>query len=294
MTGGHRKQLTILFADVCRSTELFELLGDVVARRIIGAALDQMATLVAAANGQVIKSLGDELLCTFASPTGAAEAASQMQQRVPHELPQEQGQLALRIGFHHGDVLQEDADVFGDAVNVAARLAGNAKAGQILVSSQSAVDLTSFITRDLGEITLKGRKQPVAVSEMLWQDDLGALTTVAGPLSEAQINAAMKLVLRFGSREWEMNSRSFPTTIGRDEHNDLIVDQPLVSRHHATIEARPESFVVIDRSTNGTLVVMNGQRFDLHHTELRLHHRGEICPGKSDLDPIFFELRRAD
>ena len=174
--------LTILFADVCRSTELFEQLGDVRARTIIGEALDAVARIVEQRGGTVIKSLGDELMCTFASPVPAAEAAVEMQRAVPRPLNEVVGGLQLRIGFHHGEVLQEHGDVFGDAVNVAARLAGLAKAAQVLASSAAAAAAGPIASRGLGEMSLKGRQQPVAVSEVLWQADQSELTAVAGTI----------------------------------------------------------------------------------------------------------------
>ncbi len=71
-------------------------------------------------------------------------------------------------------------------------------------------------------------------------------------------------------------------TLGRGERNSLVVDRELVSRIHASIEFRQGKFILVDRSTNGTyLLLENGARFFVHREEFTLHGRGSICLGQA-------------
>src|SRR3954471_18706856 len=117
-----RRPLTILFADVSGSTRLFESRGDEIARRIIANVLLALAEVTGRHGGRVIKTIGDEIMCTFPGPMQGLLGAVDMQKRVAHDTVFAADKLVIRIGLHHGDALMEDNDVYGDAVNVAARM----------------------------------------------------------------------------------------------------------------------------------------------------------------------------
>ena len=137
--------LCILFADVSGSTKLFEQRGDVEARRIIAAVLDALTKVCNSHGGKVIKTIGDEIMCTFPGAMNGVIAATDMQKRVAHDMVFVRDNLGIRIGLHHGDTLVEDNDVYGDAVNTAARMASLAKREQI-------DDMFDAITADFGRL----------------------------------------------------------------------------------------------------------------------------------------------
>src|SRR5437667_136534 len=128
------KERAILFADVSGSTALYELLGDKPAAKAIEACLGELRGIVAKEEGQVVKTIGDEIMVVFGNGQAACNAAMEMQQRVIALPPTAGVKLAIRIGFHFGLVLEDKGDFWGDGVNTAARLAALAKAGQILTS----------------------------------------------------------------------------------------------------------------------------------------------------------------
>ena len=122
---------TILFADVSGSTRLFETKGDVEARRLIAAVLEALTQVCRQHGGRVIKTIGDEIMCTFPGALNGILAACDMQRRMGRDINFVRDSLAVRIGLHHGDALEEDdGDVYGDAVNTAARMASTAKREQ--------------------------------------------------------------------------------------------------------------------------------------------------------------------
>ena len=129
---------TVLFADVSGSTKLYETAGDDAALEAISACLDAARKATESAGGRVIKTIGDEVMSVFPSPDAAANAAAEMQGRIEQLPPVAGTKLGMHIGFHHGPVLQRDDDVFGDTVNLASRLASQAKKGEIITSTDTA------------------------------------------------------------------------------------------------------------------------------------------------------------
>jgi class 3 adenylate cyclase len=152
----------ILFADIADSTALTERLGDAAFREKARALDEALRRAITSNGGQAIegKLLGDGVLATF----GAAREAIGCAMAI-HEAGSHAG-LPLHVGVHAGDVIRESNNVFGGAVNIAARVAGEAGAGETLVS-QTVRDLArtsagvSF--EDRGERELKGVGEPVRV-----------------------------------------------------------------------------------------------------------------------------------
>src|SRR3977135_2685159 len=134
---GEGRHATVLFADVSGSTKLYEAAGDAVALETINHMIADMRRATEQAGGRVVKTIGDEVIALFATPAAAATAASQIQMQTDI-LPIVGGmKLGVRIGFHSGPVIQRDNDVFGDTVNLAARLVAQAQKGQSTTSHET-------------------------------------------------------------------------------------------------------------------------------------------------------------
>jgi class 3 adenylate cyclase len=124
-----------VFADICGSTSLYDELGDDLARHFTANCIKIMVREISLFKGTLIKTIGDEIMCTFPNAKLALNAACAMQNAVKNSGANSKQPLSIRIGFHYGFVICETNDVFGDTVNVAARVAGLAKADQILTTS---------------------------------------------------------------------------------------------------------------------------------------------------------------
>src|SRR3989475_3966564 len=132
------RQTTVLFADVSGSTKLYETAGDAAALTAIGRCIERMRKAAESTGGRVVKTIGDEIMALFPSPDAAAGAASEMHATI-EQLPEVGGaKLGVRVGFHSGPVIQREDDVFGDTVNMAARLVEQAGKGQIIISHETA------------------------------------------------------------------------------------------------------------------------------------------------------------
>ena len=268
---------TVMFADICRSTDLFGELGDQKAARLVGQSLDRAAAMVTRSNGRVLRSHGDDILCIFEEPVDAFEAALNIHRGASEDADQE---VSMRVGIHSGTVLLADGDLFGDCVNTAARLVSLAKAGQTVLSGEtleSGKNLPFGLIRPLGDLSLKGKSGPVSVFELLDSSVQDEITQV-GALS-LNLPRSNLLSLRFQSSDFRLDYRLQRFQLGRHPRCDLVVDHHLVSRNHAEIRYRNNEFVLLDFSTNGTELITGGRSRTLHHSQAALRGKGSIFLG---------------
>jgi adenylate cyclase len=279
-------QLTIVFADVSGSTKLFETRGNLEARRLVSAVLNALAEVTQQHGGRVIKTIGDEILCTFPGPMQGMLGAIDMQKRVAQDPEFAQENLAIRIGLHHGETLIEDNDVYGDAVNTAARMASLAKREQIITTAATVKLLTNagmLRTRSMGQARVAGKQKPIDIVDVQWQEDTSNVTMVQRAIRvEAEDEPRIRLQLRYRGKAIDLDELAPPFTLGRDPTATLVVDAEWVSRFHALIEYKRGYFVVSDRSTNGTHVKFgDDEDLRLHRDELRLRRSGAISLGQT-------------
>jgi adenylate cyclase len=123
---------------------------------------------IAGHRGRIVKTTGDGLLVEFASVVDAVRSAVEMQRAMAQrntDIPPAR-RIEFRIGIHQGDIVVEDGDIFGDGVNLAARLEGLADPGGICISGRVHADVAGKLDvgfEDLGEQQLKNISRPVRV-----------------------------------------------------------------------------------------------------------------------------------
>ena len=165
------RQMSVLFADIAGSTKLYDTLGDVQAKVLVDECLAVMFGVVKQYGGRVIKTIGDEVMCVLASADNGCLAAMDMQLRIDALPPAGPIKRAIRVGFHFGPVIEENNDVFGDTVNLAARMAGLAKGRQIVTTAATADRLPSSLrssTRRIAALAVKGKGDDVEVCDVVW------------------------------------------------------------------------------------------------------------------------------
>jgi adenylate cyclase len=276
---------TVLFADVSGSTKLYETAGDAVALQTINGMIADMRRATEAAGGRVVKTIGDEVMALFPSPAAAASAASQIQIETD-TMPGVAGmKLGVRIGFHSGPVIQKDDDVFGDTVNLAARLVAQATKQQIITSAETAQTLGESYKdrlRGLYAITVKGKADDIGLCELIWRYD-GSTTVILKPKGAAPAKPkAVVLRLKYRGKEVVRRRDNDSVTLGRDETSGLVIAEDKCSRHHCTIERRGDKFVLKDHSTNGTYVTI-GEEDEVHlqRDEIVLRKKGWLSFGQT-------------
>ncbi len=275
----------LVFADISGSTKLYDTLGDTLAKQMIDECIDLLRAATVRYGGRVIKTIGDEVMSMLPDADSACLAATDMQLTVS-ALPVVSGvQRAIRVGFHAGPVIEENGDVFGDTVNLAARMAGLARGGQIM-TTRATVDAMSVMlrssTRPIAALAVKGKGDDVPVCEVLWQ--AGEELTMATPSLQSGAGRA-DLQLRFANQLFDMPSGNTTVVLGRDASCDIVVPDRMASRQHARIERRRDKFYLIDQSTNGSFVKVEGEpEIELRREEVMLRASGHIALGHSVAD----------
>jgi adenylate cyclase len=274
--------IAVMFADVSGSTRLYEMLGDKIAKEKIEQCLGLLGSVAHHHGGEVIKTIGDEIMCDFPTAVAAIQAAIAMQEELAALAAARKTPLRIRIGLHYGEVIRQGGDIFGDAVNVAARMTGIALADQIITTRDTANALPAALRsniRQLGGTLVKGKREEIEICEIIWQND-GEMTMLPGALTNKKRILQTRLTLSYAGREVILDERHPSAIIGRDNSNSLVVEDPFASRRHARVELRNGKFLLADQSTNGTYVVTeDGKSIYLHREELPLIGSGAFSLG---------------
>jgi adenylate cyclase len=197
-----RKLAAIFSADVKGYSRL---MGDdeIATVRTLTAYREVMTTLIQAHRGRVVDSPGDNMLAEFASVVDAVQCATEIQKELTMhnaELPPHR-QMAFRIGINVGDVLTEAGRLYGDGVNIAARLEGLADAGGICISEVAYTQVKNKLALGyeyIGEQPVKNIAEPVRAYKVQREPAAATPPTSQGP--PAQRLAAPKPMSRYGLR----------------------------------------------------------------------------------------------
>jgi adenylate cyclase len=290
---------TILFADLRGSTGLYETLGNTEATAVVTQTVSMLARIVGGRNGQVIKTLGDGLMAMFEGPAPAVAAAVEMHDSLDRIgttpgaglLTGRSPPLKLQVGIEHGEVVQMSGDVFGDAVNVAARLLDHAGDNETLVtvavlSGLAEPDRARF--RSLDRMQLRGRVEPVHVflQEAVRRFGDTAATAYGDMLLPVAEPEGIRLVWLDLNRIYA--GTSLPVILGRSPQATYIIDDTRVSRSHARIDWHGGTFQLVDLSYNGTYVRFDNdpEIISLRRGACTLHGSGVIGLGAPPSEPI--------
>jgi adenylate cyclase len=171
-----RRLAAILAADVAGYSRLMGADEEGTLASLRAHRRDFLDLKIAEHRGRIVKSAGDGLLVEFASVVDATRCALDVQRGMKERnisVPQDK-RLEFRIGINVGDVITEDGDIFGDGVNVAARLEGIAEPGGIVISAiahDAAINRVNAEFHDLGELSLKNIERPVRAFQVMFESD---------------------------------------------------------------------------------------------------------------------------
>jgi len=278
--GNSHQDKAVLFADISGSTRLYETLGDARAFATINRCLDILRRLTAAHSGQAVKTIGDEIMAVFPDAISAVQAACEMQLVTSHA-PIDGTRVTIRIGFHYGPVIESDGDVFGDTVNIAARMTELAKGQQIITTGVTVAILPPIMragTRTFNSLSIKGKTDDIEVREVIWQETEEMTMMVGNTFTPGNSEPTLQLVYR--GNKFFVDAAHPCITIGRDESMNIMIQDRRASRMHARIERRRDKFIFVDVSSNGSYVtIKNETEVQLRREELVLRKSGTISLG---------------
>jgi class 3 adenylate cyclase len=147
--------VTILFSDIEGSTALNERLGDMRWLELLRAHNSVVRGQVEASGGFEVKAQGDGFMIAFASARRAVQCARAIQGAIDHDLGgHPDGPIRVRIGLHTGEAIREESDFYGKNVVVAARIADEARGGEILASS-----VVKQLTESAGDVGFEDARE---------------------------------------------------------------------------------------------------------------------------------------
>lgn len=233
-------------------------------------------------HGNVIGTIGDEVMCTFSSPEDALISAKQVHSRMQKSVSMQEHQLAMRVGINSGPVVLTSDNVYGDTVNTAARLAQQAKANQSLISSMT-ITATRENLRDqlrlVGQLSLQGKAGTIEVHELLESDAEEAITEVA---STKEIPArSFLMTAQYRTRQMRFDPMLVRFLFGRGIDCDQAIDHPTISREHAEFQYRDGQFLLRDFSTNGSVILTGNKTKQIHRSSIVLKGSGKIYLGRT-------------
>lgn len=277
------RELAIMFADVSGSSALYKRLGNLKAKRSVDSAIALMTEITHYYGGEVVKTLGDEIMARFDDAESACKAAVSIQRQ------SRASGVALRIGMAYGPALVEADDVFGETVNDAAFVAHIARAKQIVMTQSLAHRLEGDLRhacQEFDRVAVKGSTQRTLIYRLQWESPTQShsATTV---MSIEEISGHMsryQLLLQVAGQSITIHPEQTPYVIGRDkERAHLHIKSGLASRDHCHILFRRGKFVLVDHSTNGTYVWGPDQpEIYLRREELPLLGSGTISIGQPE------------
>jgi len=283
--GVQSAQRAVLFADVCDSTALYESLGDAQALGLINALFEKLGSITATHEGIVIKTLGDAVVCQFRDADKAFRAACDMQIAASTLGPRTATRFAIKISFNFGPVVVKGDDVFGDTVNVCARLNALGSPEQVLTTQHTVESLAPGLRvrcRQLYPLKMKGKAEEVTVFDVIWRLDPDVTERDLPARRVAPKNPVAVLKISYGGESYSVGPGQ-EVLVGRDKGNDIVIESTRASRVHARIFGRDGNFVIADQSSNGTYLLIDGNSREmlLRREQAVLGERDWVGLGKS-------------
>ena len=261
-----RRLAAIVHADLAGFTRMMEGAETRTFRHLKSAQIEVWRPAIVAGGGRLVGTAGDAMLAEFGSAVGAVSAAIDIQERMArfNEALDETQRMMFRVGVHLGEVIvdEEDQNIFGDGVNLAARIQAIAEPGGIAVS-RAVRDVTElridYAFVDGGEHAFKNVSRAVHVFHV---------RTASGAANKTTTRVVPHIVLHFEGADSAGQKYGFDVALDRlmaasqgmvigraAEQCELVVAHATVSRRHARLSLAGETLQVEDLgSTNGTAV----------------------------------------
>jgi class 3 adenylate cyclase/pimeloyl-ACP methyl ester carboxylesterase len=162
---------TILYTDIAGNTDKLQRLGDDDWRSVLRDHERITREMLRTHGGTEVKTMGDGFLASFDSATQAVQCAIDLQRAFARHNDTSDEELLVRMGLNAGEPIEEDDDLFGTAVTMAARIMEQGAGGQILVSDvvRGLVAGKGFVFEECGEFVPKGFDRPIRPSQVRWQ-----------------------------------------------------------------------------------------------------------------------------
>ncbi|MBF0225283.1 MAG: hypothetical protein HQK76_07490 [Desulfobacterales bacterium] len=170
------QKMAVLFTDIVGSTQYFKTFGDVAGRKMLQRHQDIASLPIIEHSGVFVKTIGDSLMAYFLDPKESVRAAVKIQQRFMLNNKKDPGnQIHVRISVHYGLGIIEEDDIFGNVVNISAKILPLVDGGQIRISLPLYDQVCHFLPLKFNRIDIIDRRwdnQEIPIYEVLWDEDV--------------------------------------------------------------------------------------------------------------------------
>lgn len=243
---------------------MYKNAGNENAKRILDHFLDAMIKSADSYRGNLIKTIGDEIMLSFDRCQDCLHYAFKLQS--DYNEPLSQNELSLSIGIGFGEIISEKNDIFGEAVNDAAYLTHVAKGGQILLAESFYTHLSmkdKISIREFDRVTIKGARESSIIYRAFWHhDEISSNETqlMSANAISRQLQAD-SLQINYRGQSFSLTSEAAPFLIGRDKDKcHLAISGEQISRQHCRINFSRGKFVLVDHSTNGCYIFLGSDK----------------------------------
>lgn len=283
-----RKNLCVLIAEVVGGDRLTARLGKDEAAHAVDRCINRIDRAVGGNGGTVLTKLPNGIVATFDRCDAGIIAACEMLERILNLPPVSGTQLKVRIGIHYGLIQGNEG---GEGLDGARRLTDTCQPGQALASSTCVMLLTPAARHFAGAEAFSSEMQ----AELEWP--VFAIGHRVGVITSLPPNSRVSQRLRLRHQEEVVFVEEHRPIVllGRELGNDIVIIDARASRQHARIERRREGFVLIDQSSNGCHVSVDGEpERCIKGAEFSLTGAGRIGCGFSsneiERDLVFFDI----
>jgi len=171
----YSKKITIMFTDIKDSTVYFEKHGDMNGRMMVEKHNSLLFPIVKKYGGVVIKTIGDAIMAKYDFALSGVKAAVEMQRTLNEYNLEATDKIRIRIGLHTGKAIVEENDVFGDSVNLAARIEAGTKAEFITISKNTLDEIAAYKNikvEKIGVVKYKGKEEEIETYSVLWNSSI--------------------------------------------------------------------------------------------------------------------------
>jgi class 3 adenylate cyclase len=238
------RPLALAFSDIVDSTPYFARFGNEAGRGLQQRHVDLLQQVLPPSHGRIVDTAGDGAFFCFPSVEQATTALIELQKRISGDnvLRPREHQLVVRIGLHWGPVLTDGVQCTGDAVNLCARVATSAKGGEIRLTREAFLEITTvdvrLSCRSLPPVELKGLSRPVEMLVLNWRDHSVFPATCTVEETGEEITLPERDIIAFGRLT---HSEGLPA-------NDVVLAHPdpnitkQISRWHFELRRHPDGF----------------------------------------------------
>lgn len=277
-------EIAVVFAEIICDPNRREKSGKIVTQNLIRDALTLLTKTTNEHGGKTVKTTEDQILCVFPAAKKAIQSACQMQQAIFQSPEFGKLEMALKIGAHYGEGALSKNTVSGEALSIAKKLRDTAQSGQIIITREMQKEIPAVLGLEMkhcGKVKVEEKLMKIDLFEVFWNEGEEEHTIISKSAIKRGTKDSGVLTLEYLGKSYELGKSRNSFLLGRGNKNDMIIDEPCVSRDHARIKLADGAFKLIDQSTNGTyLNTSRHNDFCLHKAEFVLESAGFICLGK--------------